>query len=131
MKAAVTYDENGMVFQHFGHTERFKVYTIEDGKVLSGEVIDTAGAGHEALAVFLAKQGVDTLICGGIGPGAVNALAMCGIRVFGGITGLADAAAEALARGSLAYNPEPNCDHPDGEHGGHCEHHGEGHCGCH
>ena len=131
MKAAVTYDENGMVFQHFGHTERFKVYTIEDGRVLSGEVIDTAGAGHEALAVFLAKQGVDTLICGGIGPGAVNALAMCGIRVFGGITGLAYAAAEALARGSLAYNPEPNCDHHDGEHGGHCEHHGEGHCGCH
>ena len=131
MKAAVTYDENGMVFQHFGHTERFKVYTIEDGRVLSGEVIDTAGAGHEALAVFLAKQGVDTLICGGIGPGAVNALAMCGIRDFGGITGLADAAAEALARGSLAYNPEPNCDHHDGEHGGHCEHHGEGHCGCH
>ena len=131
MKAAVTYDENGMVFQHFGHTERFKVYTIEDGRVLSGEVIDTAGAGHEALAVFLAKQGVDTLICGGIGPGAVNALAMCGIRVFGGITGLADAAAVALARGSLAYNPEPNCDHHDGEHGGHCEHHGEGHCGCH
>ena len=131
MRAAVTYDENGMVFQHFGHTERFKVYTIEDGKVLSGEVIDTAGAGHEALAVFLAKQGVDTLICGGIGPGAVNALAMCGIRVFGGITGLADAAAEALARGSLAYNPEPNCDHHDGEHGGHCEHHGEGRCGCH
>ena len=131
MKAAVTYDENGMVFQHFGHTERFKVYTIEDGRVLSGEVIDTAGAGHEALAVFLAKQGVDTLICGGIGPGAVNELAMCGIRVFGGITGLADAAAEALARGSLAYNPEPNCDHHDGEHGGHCEHHGEGHCGCH
>ena len=131
MKAAVTYDENGMVFQHFGHTERFKVYTIEDGRVLSGEVIDTAGAGHEALAVFLAKQGVDTLICGGIGPGAVNALAMCGIRVFGGITGLADAAAEALARGSLAYNPEPNCDQHDGEHGGHCEHHGEGHCGCH
>ena len=133
MKAAVTYDENGMVFQHFGHTERFKVYTIEDGRVLSGEVIDTAGAGHEALAVFLAKQGVDTLICGGIGPGAVNALAMCGIRVFGGITGLADAAAEALARGSLAYNPEPNCDHHDGEHGhgDHCGHHGEGHCGCH
>lgn len=131
MKAAVTYDENGMVFQHFGHTERFKVYTIEDGRVLSGEVIDTAGAGHEALAVFLAKQGVDTLICGGIGPGAVNALAMCGIRVFGGITGLADYAVEALLNGSLAYNPNPNCDHHDGEHGDHCGHHGEDHCGCH
>ena len=90
MKVAVTYGEDEMVLQHFGHTERFKIYTVEDGKVLSGGVVDTAGAGHEALATFLAKQGVDTLICGGIGPGAVNALGMCGIRVFGGITGLAD-----------------------------------------
>ena len=106
MKVAVTYGEDEMVFQHFGHTERFKIYTVEDGKVLSGEVVDTAGAGHEALATFLAKQGVDTLICGGIGPGAVNALGMCGIRVFGGITGLADYAVEALARALLQPQPE-------------------------
>ena len=29
MKIAVTY-ENGQVFQHFGHTEQFKVYDVED-----------------------------------------------------------------------------------------------------
>ena len=131
MKVAVTFDENEMIFQHFGHTERFKLYTIEDGKVAGREIIDTAGAGHEALAAFLADRGVTTLICGGIGPGAVNALAMCGIRVFGGITGLADYAVEALLNGSLAYNPEPNCDHHSGEHGEHCEHHGDDRCGCH
>ena len=131
MKIAVTYGEDGLIFQHFGHTERFKVYTVEDGRPVSAEVIDTAGAGHEALAVFLKNQGVDTLICGGIGPGAVNALGMCGIRVFGGITGLADAAVEALLAGNLAYNPNPNCDHHDGEHGDHCEHHGGDRCGCH
>ena len=131
MKIAVTYGEDGLIFQHFGHTERFKVYTVEDGRPVSAEVIDTAGAGHEALAVFLKNQGVDTLVCGGIGPGAVNALGMCGIRVFGGITGLADAAVEALLAGNLAHNPYPNCDHPDGEHGDHCEHHGGDRCGCH
>ncbi len=131
MKIAVTYGEDGLIFQHFGHTERFKVYTVEDGRPVSAEVIDTAGAGHEALAVFLKNQGVDTLVCGGIGPGAVNALGMCGIRVFGGITGLADAAVEALLAGNLAYNPNPNCDHHDGEHGDHCEHHGGDRCGCH
>ena len=42
MKIAVTYD-NGQIFQHFGHTEQFKVYTIEDGKVIMAEVIDTDG----------------------------------------------------------------------------------------
>lgn len=73
MKVAVTYDEEEMIFQHFGHTERFKLYDIENGEVVSSEVVDTAGTGHEALAEFLAKRGVQTLICGGIGAGAVQA----------------------------------------------------------
>ena len=124
MRAAVAYDEDEMIFQHFGHTERFKIYDIEDGEVVSTELADAGDAGHEALAVFLAQRGVDTLICGGIGPGAVTALGMAGIRVYGGITGLADFAVEALIRGILAYNPEPNCDHH--EEGGACG--GEGCC---
>ena len=107
MKVAVTYDENEMIFQHFGHTERFKLYTVEDGKVVSSEVIDTAGAGHEALAAFLMRHGVDTLICGGIGPGAVNALGMCGIRVFGGITGLADLRRRGPAERQSRLQPQP------------------------
>ena len=74
MKIAVTYD-NGQVFQHFGHTEQFKIYEVEDGKVVAAEVVDTNGQGHGALGGFLAEQGVDVLICGGIGGGARNALA--------------------------------------------------------
>lgn len=129
MKVAVCYDSDEMIFQHFGHTENFKIYEVADGEVVSSEIVSVDGAGHEALAVFLIERGVDTLICGGIGAGAVNALGMTGIRVFGGITGLADFAVEALARGILGYNPEPNCDHHDGEHscGGHENDH---ECGC-
>ena len=74
MKIAVTY-ENGEIFQHFGHTEAFKIYDIADDKVVSAEVVDTNGSGHGALAGFLVAHGVDTLICGGIGGGAQNALA--------------------------------------------------------
>ena len=37
MKIAVTY-ENGQVFQHFGHCENFKLYEVEDGKVVSSEL---------------------------------------------------------------------------------------------
>ena len=40
MKIAVTY-ENGMVFQHFGHTKQFKVYDVEDGKTASSQIVDT------------------------------------------------------------------------------------------
>ena len=38
MKIAVTY-ENGQVFQHFGHCERFKIYEIEGETVKSAEVV--------------------------------------------------------------------------------------------
>lgn len=52
MKVAVTY-KNEEIFQHFGHTEQFKIYTIEDEKIVSSTVIDTNGSGHGALADFL------------------------------------------------------------------------------
>ena len=35
MKIAVTY-ENEMVFQHFGHTEKFKIYEIENDNIVEG-----------------------------------------------------------------------------------------------
>ncbi|MBO4382971.1 MAG: peptidylprolyl isomerase, partial [Clostridia bacterium] len=80
MRIAVTY-ENGQVFQHFGHTEQFKVYEVEDGKVVSSEVVGSDGQGHGALAGVLAGKGIDVLICGGIGGGAVNALTKAGIEL--------------------------------------------------
>ena len=95
MRIAVTY-ENGQVFQHFGHSEQFKVYDVEDGKVVKSEVIGTNGQGHGALAGFLLQGNVDVLICGGIGGGAQAALSAAGIRLYGGVTGDADAAVEAL-----------------------------------
>ena len=83
MKIAVTF-ENGQVFQHFGHTEQFKLYEVEGGKIVSSEVIDTNGSGHEALADFLAQRGVGALVCGGIGDGAQAALSASGIEICSG-----------------------------------------------
>ena len=123
MRVAVTY-ENGEIFQHFGHTAQFKVYDIQDGKILSSEIVDTNGSGHGALAGLLNVMKVDALICGGIGGGAQMALVEAGIKLYGGVSGSADAAAQALAEGKLDYNPAVRCDHHD--------HHGEGHtCGSH
>jgi len=130
MKIAVTY-ENGNIFQHFGHTEQFKIYTVEDGKIVSSRIVDTNGSGHGALAGFLSEAGVDALICGGIGMGAQAALSEAGIRLFGGVQGNADAAAAALAEGSLVYDPDAKCDHHD-HHGDHdCGDHGDHECGHH
>ena len=120
MRIAVTY-ENGQIFQHFGHTQQFKFYDVQDGSIVSQQVVDTNGSGHGALAGFLKAAQVDALICGGIGMGARNALDEAGIRLYGGVSGLADVAAAALAEGRLTYDPNV-----------HCDHHGEGHdCGEH
>ena len=131
MKIAVTY-ENGEIFQHFGHTEAFKIYDIADGKVANAEVVGTNGSGHGALAGFLVEHGVDTLICGGIGGGAQNALAQAGIRLFGGVTGNADEAVNALLAGKLGYDPDVHCNHHDHHEEGHsCGDHGCGSHSCH
>ncbi len=130
MKLAVTY-ENGQVFQHFGHTEQFKVYETEDGKILSSEIVDTNGTGHGALAGFLKDMGVEVLICGNIGGGARNALAEAGIRLYPGAAGEADAQVKAFLEGSLAYDPDAMCSHHGADHK--CgDHEGHGHdCGSH
>ena len=136
MKIAVTYAE-GMIFQHFGHTEQFKIYTVEEGKIVSAEVVDTNGSGHGALSGFLKEHGVDILICGGIGGGARVALADAGIRLYPGAMGDADTQGESLLAGSLAYNPDTVCnhhhDHGEGHDcGSHGHHHGgDHHCGGH
>ena len=117
MRIAVTY-ENGQVFQHFGHTEEFKIYEIEDGKVISTEIIGSNGSGHSALAALLDERKIDVLICGGIGGGAQAALAERGIELCAGADGNADQAVEAYLRGELVNT------------GANCNHHGEGHS-CH
>jgi len=133
MRIAVTY-EDGQIFQHFGHTQMFKIYDVEDGKVVASQVVDTNGQGHGALAGFLFGGNVDVLICGGIGGGAQVALAQAGIKLYGGVSGSADAAVEALLNQSLDYNPDVKCNHHgeghDHEHGN-CGSHGCGSHGCH
>ena len=119
MKIAVTYD-NGTVFGHFGHTEQFKLYEVENGAVVRTEIIGSGGSGHGALAGLLAARGVDVLICGGIGGGAQAALEEQGVTLCAGASGSADAAVEAYLRGELVNT------------GANCDHHGEGHsCGGH
>ena len=132
MRIAVTYD-NGQIFQHFGHTEHFKVYDVENGQVRSSMVMATNGSGHGALAGFLSQMRVNALICGGIGGGAQQALEEAGILLYAGCSGEADAAVAALAAGNLRRNSAATCDHHHedghdcGSHEGCGHHQGEGH----
>lgn len=129
MKLAVTYDvQNGEIFQHFGRTENFKVYEVEDGQVKEAHVEGSNGQGHGALAGVLKNLGVEALICGGIGGGAQQALKAQGIRFYGGCSGQADQAVADFLAGKLAYQEDIQCVHHE-QHN-----HGEGGCGhygCH
>lgn len=129
MKIAVTY-EDGNVFPHFGRTEQFKVYEIQGGKVANAEVVSTDGNGHGALVGMLSDWGVDTLICGGIGAGAQGSLMEVGIQFYGGVSGSADEAVEALLAGTLTYNPDVHCDHKRPDHQGETHSCGENTHGC-
>jgi len=126
MKIAVTYDENQEVFQHFGHTEQFKVYEVENNEIVSSRILASDGQGHSALAQLLETEDVDKIICGGIGGCAVRALNQAGIEIFAGISGNADDAVNALLTGTLEQTTSPNCGHHHGEH--HAEGHSCGHC---
>ena len=109
MKIAVPF-ENGQVFQHFGHTSHFKIYLIEGKTVLTSFVMDTGCTGHEALTDFLRLGGINVLICGGIGGGAVKGLQDLGIAYYGGVKGDADQAVDDYLAGKLIYDPDVGCE---------------------
>ena len=122
MKIAATY-ANGEIFQHFGHTQQFKVYEVEDGKIVASKIIGSNGAGHGALAGLLSQGGIDGLICDGIGGGAINALGQAGIEVYAGAAGSPDAAVAALLAGALPKVGEATC-HSSHAHSHSCANHG-------
>ena len=127
MRIAVAYEsETGEVYQHFGHTAAFKLYNVEDGKVVSSLVIAAPEQGHDALAAFLAQMRVNALICGGIGGGARAALEDVGVILYGGVAGYADSAVNAFLHGTLGYDPDVHCHHHDMSEAhdcGGCHHH--------
>ena len=129
MKIAVTC-ENNEVFQHFGHTPEFAVFTVEGGKIVSKRLLPCGDTGHGALAGLLKEGGVDLLICGGIGGGAQMALAEAGIKLIGGASGNVDEVVAAFVKGELSVDPNFQCHHHDGGSGHKCGDHscGNGHC---
>lgn len=129
MKLAIPYEE-GQIFQHFGKTPAFKIYDIANGQVGGSMVFPTSGQGHGALAGLLRALGIGAVVCGGIGPGAIDALSQLSILPLPGVTGSADQAAQDFAEGKLVADPDALCHHHDAGHT--CGHHGEGHgCGGH
>ena len=125
---AIPYFE-GNIFEHFGKSEQFKIYTIENGRVAASEVAATDGTGHDAVGLWLVMRGVNAVICGNIGPAALGGLAAAGIMALAGVDGSCDEAIEKFLKGELLPAKSANCGHHS--HGG-CHGSCGGSCGgCH
>lgn len=134
MKVAVTYDADGQIFQHFGHTQQLKVYNIENNSVANSEVVFTGQNGHGGMAAFIKSLGADVLICGGIGGPAKKALTDAGITFYPYAQGSADEAVKAYLSGTLAFDMVRSCSahgHDDHGHDHNCGHEHAGGCNIH
>ncbi len=119
MVIAVTYDkETGNVGQHFGHAEFFKLYEVEDGKMMDSAVVSPFGQGHEAVVATMEDYSVALIICQSIGDGAIAGLSEAGIAVCPNVTGAADDAIEAFLAGNLQIQAVANCDYCGGSDAG-------------
>lgn len=106
-----------MVNAHFGRSQAFTIFEIAGDKVVGAEVLDATGFEHQhaGIAQLLKSRGVETVIAGGIGGGAIAGLEAAGLEVLRGAAGPVREVAEAYANGTLITT------------GGVCEHHHEGH----
>ena len=87
---------------HFGHSEDFLIYTIEDGKVFPKERVSNPGNTPEITPPqYVVSLKVDVAIGGTIGKHAYDILADSGLDTVFGATGEADAAVETYLKGEL------------------------------
>lgn len=125
MKIAVACSE-GMVSGHFGHCEEFQVFETDGSKIVQTEQFSNASGRGCAVAEDLGQQGVNVVLAGGMGAGAVNRLSQYGIQAVIGVTGDAREAVRNYLDGKLQSSGSLCAGH-HGEHGENGEHH----CHCH
>lgn len=120
MKIAVV-GKKGIVEGHFGHCEGFTIFTSEDKSITHTETVDNPGHTCKSLPEFLAAQGVDVVISGGMGKGAMEGLKAQGIDPIIGASGDAQMAAETYLQGNLKSTGSLCAGHSHGA--GHSCHH--------
>jgi predicted Fe-Mo cluster-binding NifX family protein len=133
MKIAIA-TEGNQVFNHFGRCETFTICEVEGHTLKETQLVDTQGHTHGALPDFLANLGVQAVIVGGMGGGAVQKLAQKSITIYTGVRGTVEDAIQQYLRKELqpldvtqalaeSHHHDHHHDH-DHHHGGHsCNRH--------
>lgn len=104
MSKKIAIPTNGEVVDaHFGRAAGFTVFEIEDNKARKVELLSATGLEHqhEGLANMFKRNGVEVLICGGIGGGMINGLNAVGLSVITGASGNVVDVAQLFASGNL------------------------------
>ncbi len=118
MKIAVASD-NGMVTQHFGHCESFMIFNTEKSQIIKSETIPNPGHIPGFLPNFLHDKGVNVIISGGMGGGAIDIFNAKEIEVIVGARGEAKAVVEEYLQGMLKSTGSVCHEH---QHHGECGH---------
>lgn len=100
MKIAVA-SEGKTVAQHFGHCDGFNVFTVQEGKVIESKFLQNPGHRPGFLPNFLNDMGVNVIISGGMGGGAIEIFNEKGIQVITGATGDAEDSVNRFLSGNL------------------------------
>lgn len=118
IKIAVA-SEGEEVARHFGHCETFEIFEAENGQIVGSQSIPNPGHKPGFLPNFLNDQGVNVVISGGMGAGAVEIFNEKNIEVITGAQGQARVAAELYLKGMLKSTGAVCHDH---KHHGECSH---------
>jgi predicted Fe-Mo cluster-binding NifX family protein len=124
MKIAVP-TRDFFVDEHFGHCEYYSIYSIsESGKIEKEELMKAPqGCGCKSdIAITLSQMGVDTMLAGNMGQGAVNKITASGIKVYRGCSGKVREQVELFLKGLVTDSGETCAEHNHDE-GGQCNHH--------
>lgn len=105
MKIAVA-SEGNYVTEHFGHCENFNIYDAENGAIIKAVSVPNPGHRPGFLPVFLDELGVNVIISGGMGGGAIDLFNEKGITTVTGASGKAEDAAKNYLNGTLKSTGE-------------------------
>jgi len=125
MSKKIAIPTNGEVLDaHFGKAAGFTVFEIEGKEAKFVELLSATGLQHqhEGLASMFKNNGVEVLICGGIGGGMINGLKAIGLEVVSGASGKVVDVAKTYAEGNLVSTGSICQSHDHGHDHGDCKH---------
>ena len=116
MKIAMPKNEE-VINQHFGKSKSFQIVTIEDSKVTETKELSAEKLQHNhgGLAGLLKEEGVNLIITGGIGQGALDSLKEENFEVIRGISGKIEDIINSYLNGELK-DTNVVCNHDHGDH---------------